>query len=646
MKNSPFFLSFLTLGIFLLYSSVSIAQDTEFLKQKITSFQSSNPDSVVFYRNKLALSYRNKSEYTLAKKEFLICANTYEQAEKDSMEAIIYNNLGEVCMLMAKYDSALIFHNQALDIRIKTMDIFGQGASNLNMGNVYLYKSSYDTALIFYNKSIEHFEDIQDSLRLASVYNNIGAIHSFIGNNDQVVNYWEKSLQIKEGLKDNKAIAVSKNNLAELYISQGKYELAKEYLIDAIALKEQEENMESLMTSYFNLSEVYKLQGESDLSLDLLKKAEKKLKNSSSAYLKAELNNKLGNYYFATGNMNLAENYLKSAIKNAEGGKVNEIHLSALERIAEVYKSKGSYSRALQYSDVYHNLKDSLLGESQQGKILELETQYDVKSKAQKIQLLQTEKKFQLAVNNRNKLRIVYLIIGLFLFLLSTILLARNVRLKRKNNKLLEEKNKEISNDLETKNFLFKEIQHRIKNNLSVVDSLINLQLLQNSSADPQEVLTNAQNRIRSISLLYDLLYSNTDFLDLTLSTYIDKLCNQLEQSLGFKSRNIKVVKQLDDVTIAKDSFINIGLIINELFTNANKHGFTDKGGTIYISMTKKDKLKLEIYHTGNQLELAHIENTNGLGMQLVQGLSQQIDCTLNIKEGDFTKFIISFAHE
>jgi two-component sensor histidine kinase len=62
--------------------------------------------------------------------------------------------------------------------------------------------------------------------------------------------------------------------------------------------------------------------------------------------------------------------------------------------------------------------------------------------------------------------------------------------------------------------------------------------------------------------------------------------------------------------------------------------------------MTKKDKLKLEIYHTGNQLELAHIENTNGLGMQLVQGLSQQIDCTLNIKEGDFTKFIISFAHE
>lgn len=636
-----------TIGFILCFIfTVSAQDDISSVKEKMNSFESIDSDSVLFYRNRLALAYRNKSQYDLAKNEFLLCADLYKTSGKDSMEAVIYNNLGEVYMLMAKYDTALYYHQQALDIRRASNNIFGQGASYLNMGNVYLYQSSFDTALIFYNKSIDNFKVIKDSLRLASVYNNIGAIHSYIGNTNEVIDYWEKSLSIKEALGESKAIAVSKNNLAELYISQGKLDLAKEYLIDAIDLKEQQENVESLVTSYFNLSEVHKLQGAPEASLKLLKQAENKLKNTSSAYLKAELNNKLGNYYFEKNNLKLAETYILKAIKNAEGGKVNEIQLTALEKIAEVYKRKGSFSLALQYSEAFHQLKDSLLGESQQGKILELETQYDVKSKAQEIQLLQSEKKFQLAENQRIKLRIIYLIVGLFLFLISTILLLRNVRLKRRNNKLLEEKNKQIASDLETKNFLLKEIQHRIKNNLSVVDSLINLQLLNNPTADPKDALTNAQNRIRSISLLYDLLYGNADFQDLTLDKYVDELCNQLDNSLGFQSRNIRVEKDLDRILISKDSFINIGLVINELFTNANKHGFDDEGGTIFISLKAKEKVRFEIYHTGKQLHVDEVKKSNGLGMQLIKGLSNQIDAAFTMEEGDFTKFILTFAHE
>ncbi len=645
-KNALLHISYLLL-IFVLFPSLANAQNSiESIQEKLLTYESTDKDSTVFYRNKLALIFRNKSQYELSKKEFIKCATTYSEMGKDSLESVIYNNLGEVYMLMAKFDSALYYHNQALDIRLKRDNVYGQGVSNLNMGNVYLYKSSYDTALIFYNKSITHFDQIKDSLRLASVYNNIGAIHSFIGNTDQVVNYWEKSLDLKEALNDERAIAISKNNLAELYISQNKLDLAEEYLIDAIEIKERSENVESLMTSYFNLSEVYKLQEKSSLSLSLLKKAEAKLQNSSSAYLKAELNNKLGNYYATKGDTKQAEKYLLNAIKNAEGGKVNEIHLSALESMAELYKNAGSYRKAYQYSTTFHSLKDSLLGESQQEKILDLETKYDVQSKAQKIQLLQADKKFQQAQNDRNKQRILYLILGLSLLLLSTILLWRNVRLKRKNNLLLQEKNKEISYDLETKNFLFKEIQHRIKNNLSVVDSLINLQSIQNSEADPKEVLTNAQNRIRSISLLYDLLYSDTNFQELTLSSYIEELSNQLESSLGFRSKKIQVIKQLSDVKLPKDFFINIGLILNELLTNARKHGFTDDGGKIYINLKNETVPSLEVYHTGNQFKEEKLAKSNGLGMQLIKGLSQQINSKLTIEEETFTKFIISFPHE
>ena len=637
----------LVVGSFLLLSSSVNSQNTYLSnEERMNSFLSSNQDSALFYRNKLAIEYRNKSQYDKAKEEFIVCANAYKNIGQDSMEAIIYNNLGEVCMLMAKYDSAMYYHELSLDIRRNTADVFGQGASYLNMGNVYLYQSSFDTALIFYNKSIDNFSIIKDSLRLASVYNNIGAIHNFIGNTEQVINYWEKSLTIKEGLNDKKAISVSKNNLAELYIRQGKLDLAETYLVDAIAIKEKEDNVESLCTSYFNLSEVYKLQDKPQLSLNLLKKAEGRLSNSSSAYLQAELNNKLGNYYFTKDNLSLAENYLLKAIQFAEGGKVNEIQLTALERISEVYKNKGLYPQALRYSDAFHHLKDSLLGESLQGKILELETQYDLKSKAQEIQILQTEQKLQVAKNQRNKSRISYLIIGLVMFLLTTILLMRNVRLKRKNNKLLEEKNKKIAIDLETKNFLLKEIQHRIKNNLSVVDSLINLQLINNPQADPKEVLTNAQNRIRSISLLYDLLYGNTEFQDLTLDIYIDKLCDQLENSLGFESRNIQLVKDLQRFKVSKDYFINIGLIINELFTNANKHGFDDQGGKIFISMKEQGSAQLEIYHTGNQLVPSDMENSSGLGIQLIKGLSGQIGGEFIIENEEFTKFVLNFAHE
>lgn len=218
-----------------------------------------------------------------------------------------------------------------------------------------------------------------------------------------------------------------------------------------------------------------------------------------------------------------------------------------------------------------------------------------------------------------------------------------------------------------------KEINHRIKNNLQIVSSLLDLQAEKFSDKQITEAFKESESRIVSMSLIHEELYEsgNLDILD--FSSYIYKLISDLRRSYSTESSNIRVNLTVDNVFLGVDTAVSLGIIINELFTNSVKYAFPqDRGGEINIELFrekasevtgKKETLRKTALQKGpgesqdiyEQFTLVFADNGRGipeeldiknpesLGLQLVNALVSQIEGSLELKRENGTEFRIKF---
>ncbi|MBN1797499.1 MAG: substrate-binding domain-containing protein [Spirochaetales bacterium] len=210
----------------------------------------------------------------------------------------------------------------------------------------------------------------------------------------------------------------------------------------------------------------------------------------------------------------------------------------------------------------------------------------------------------------------------------------------------------DLRRSLKEKNVLLMEIHHRVKNNLQIISSLLNLQSSYSKQKKFVDVFTAAKNRIRSMSIIYEKLYKSKDLAHINLKEYITVLVNTLLTTFNRKGK-IKVELNIDSIQLSVDKAIPCGLIINELVTNSIKHAFNyhTKGSThvddkIYISIRiEKRKCELIISDNGKGMpEDFNIHKTRTLGLELVSLLTEgQLNgkVSLHVKNG--TSFTIIF---
>ncbi|ASS47512.1 MAG: hypothetical protein A3D31_16900 [Candidatus Fluviicola riflensis] len=193
----------------------------------------------------------------------------------------------------------------------------------------------------------------------------------------------------------------------------------------------------------------------------------------------------------------------------------------------------------------------------------------------------------------------------------------------------------ELENSVVTikeKESLLKEVHHRVKNNLQIIASLMNLQAA--NSTDPVflELVRECKNRIDSMSIIHEMLYQSKDLSNINSTTYIHHLILGLESS--FCMSNVEVDFQLDidhNIILEADRMIPIGLILNETISNSYKYAFPDRKGIIEISFTKENKLfVLVVKDNGIGLpENYDIDKNSSLGLQLIVTLAEQLDAEL-----------------
>ncbi|ADV47551.1 signal transduction histidine kinase [Cellulophaga algicola DSM 14237] len=234
----------------------------------------------------------------------------------------------------------------------------------------------------------------------------------------------------------------------------------------------------------------------------------------------------------------------------------------------------------------------------------------------------------------------VFLNLGLLFFIFT----IHNLYYK---NKHISSLNNAINQRLDERNTLLKEIHHRVKNNLQVITSLLNLQSRNIKDEEVKSILKYSQYRIKSIALLHENLYRSEDLSKINYADYLKQLVNGLIVSMKGSTNEIQLNLDVDTVHFNIDTSIPLGLIINELVTNSLKYAFTDGIGIICISLKRQasNSFLLRVSDNGKGFPKGiKFRDTDTLGLKLVHKLVLQLNGNIekdNLQTG--TAFIITF---
>lgn len=203
---------------------------------------------------------------------------------------------------------------------------------------------------------------------------------------------------------------------------------------------------------------------------------------------------------------------------------------------------------------------------------------------------------------------------------------------------------------LEDKVALLKEVHHRVKNNLQIVASLVNLQAGRSQNPDVIDVLRETGNRVRSMALLHEVLYASGTLASIDFSRYVEDLCRQLLRTYGQATGRIRVENRVDRIGLPLETSVPCGLIINELVSNSFKHAFPDgRAGTVTVELQLREEGRLTLCVRDDGVGLGRGFDpaaTATLGLQLVSNLAGQLGGRLTVTggPGGGTTFSVAFS--
>ncbi len=210
----------------------------------------------------------------------------------------------------------------------------------------------------------------------------------------------------------------------------------------------------------------------------------------------------------------------------------------------------------------------------------------------------------------------------------------------------LKDAENKIKASLKDKEVLIKEVHHRVKNNMQIISSLLNLQIDYLNDEDAVNILKESQNRVKSMAMIHEKLYLSKNLTKINFVDYIQSLVSNLFYSYNIKEDHIKPILKIENVNLNIDTAIPCGLIITELISNCLKYAFPNqmKGEIIIILKSVEDKFELVISDNGIGLPVnVNLNNIKTLGILLVKSLTEQIDGKISIKKNCGTQFKIIF---
>ena len=491
-----------------------------------------------------------------------------------------------------------------------------------------------------------------------------------------------------------KALAIRKQRLKMGFI-ESSYELYTDFELYDLALQEylafekitpktkmvdQYKHYRVLGNLYLELGKIDSARKYYSIGLNL---SNQQLQNSDENTPKnihqggrASFMGSLGRCFLAEGDYPTAIKYLSIDIEQSEDDKLNKIfkmiHLTNayianrdilnakkyVRQIDQLIKDKEDKRMTIRASEMKSNYftltrqLDSALFYTKQYNTLK-EAQNEIIRKNQAILLLSNleaeDRRKDLVIINANlekeradkKVQQILLwasVIVIIMAAISLIILMLSNLQKSKSKELIEKKNNE--NEL-----LLKELHHRVKNNLQVIYSLINLQKRRIDSPELHQSLSMVQNRIKTMSLVHQNLHENENFKEVNLEAYVKTIADYLKLLYLNEDKEISIQLSVDEsIELIMDRAITIGLLINEIMSNSMKYAFKGrKKGNISIDVQKILKgFQMKISDDGIGFSMDQV-NSKSLGMYLIENLVKQIQGKYELEQNEGTTYIIYF---
>jgi len=204
----------------------------------------------------------------------------------------------------------------------------------------------------------------------------------------------------------------------------------------------------------------------------------------------------------------------------------------------------------------------------------------------------------------------------------------------------------DLKSSVNEKELLIKESHHRIKNNLQLVSSLLSISMQNANDNGAKDLLIDSQNRIRSISTLHEYLYRSTALNDVNIQDYLYNFFDHLRASLSTDSHHIRIIKNINSFIVKSDLAVSLGLIANELVTNAIKYAFIGReNGIIVIDIKKEnDFILFKVKDDGSGMDKKiDFKNAETLGLQIIYSLVMQHNGSMECNVNNGTEFCIKF---
>lgn len=368
----------------------------------------------------------------------------------------------------------------------------------------------------------------------------------------------------------------------------------------------------------------------------------------------------MSEFYVYTRQYQKAGFYLGKILQLPDGA-VRPVTLSKFHQMQFLVDSAaGNYIAAIRHFELHKKINDSLYNVTQSKQVSELQIKYETGKKEQDLLALRSkgelqEKELQKSAQARN---FTYAMVAALIVLMGVG--YSRYRLKQKSNQRLQEQQKEINSQYQAlrklnaaqekllveKEYLVKEIHHRVKNNLQIVISLLNAQsdFLDHPSA--LHAIQESRERMQAIALIHQKLYQPGQNMSISMNSYIQEMISYLGSSFSNAER-IRFQLEIGDIDLDVSQAVPLGLILNEAITNAVKYAFPkDRQGNIHIVLQKinQEDILLRIADNGKGLpDDFDFSGNKSLGIQLIRLFSEQLDGDIRIRNKDGVEITLVF---
>lgn len=534
-----------------------------------------------------------------------------------------YQTAGSLYVREGEYDKGEAYLLKAKDYYIEMKDDYGLARNYRALGSLARRKADIPQALDYTFKALEIFEKLEDKQKMSNSHNSLGIIYSAYDDKVNAAKHFKINYQLSLEVGDKLRAANALQNLASTLDDPSE---SRRYMKKAIEVYDELGIPAQVAYVEFNLGTNYKRDSKLDSALY-------HLNQSSDIYARinqdppAQLKLDIGDVYARMGQTSKAKILLDESANELDG--INEVYelSSSYGLLSSSYAHIGDYEQAYKYRLRQNSFQDSIFKLDQNEQMAKLETTYKVKEKDLEIQALEAQSEVsELRLMRRN---IIAGFLGLGVLIMGFLL----YKIRTKNSKI-ENQNSIIKESLVEKETLLREIHHRVKNNLQIISSLLNIQSRSITDVKAKEAILIGKNRVHSMSLIHQNLYDKDNLTGIPISSYLPKLVTDLYQSYNTSLGEIDVVTDIEPLVLDVDTVIPIGLIVNELITNCLKYAFPDNAdGKIIVRLHEiNDHLLLSVADNGiGMTEEMRIERTAAFGHKIIKAFKAKLGADIEI---------------